>query len=266
MASSIEESKKTSEQNKNELMEKIDGVNKRLESVESRIDELFEENDNLGRTIETNQASASNEIQLLRDQISTLEEKIVTLETLPKEIDDLKELTEERTNRQLRETLVFKNVPETLPDETFADTKDILAKLIGDICDIPVDDVAKEIKRAHRESKRRNQEDHYRKGKRLIFAAMHSWDLCQTIIEKFKMMCLQDANYISAILQYGPITSKRRRMALQKRKELKDNGTIASGYIEFPAKLFVNRVGELDNEGKKLYRLHINYSKYKIDD
>ena len=181
---------------------------------------------------------------------------------------NLTELCEERTNRQLRETLVYRNVPEVKDDESYADTKDLLAKLISDNCEnISYEEAYGEIKRPHRETKRRNNENHYRAGKRLIFAAFHSWDLCLQIIETFRSKCIRNRDFVIAAEQkYGPLTSRRRSLALQKRKELKDNGVISSGYINFPAKLMVNITGQVDNLGfKKIYRLHTDYSKHEVE-
>lgn len=54
-------------------------------------------------------------------------------------------------------------------------------------------------------------------------------------------------------------------MALDLRKELKDNGQIISGYIDFPAKLMVNN-GEVDshNPNRKIYKLHKNFSEVEV--
>ena len=206
----------------------------------------------------------ADEIQLLRGRITELEETITTLQQIPAKVDDLAELCEDRTNRQLRETLVFRNVPEEKDDETYADTKDVVAQLIADHCGIDFDEVRGEIKRAHRETNRRNGEEHYRRGKRLIFAAFHSWDLCRTVIETFKQKCIRNVDFnIAADQKYGPLTSRRRSMALKKRKEMKESGEITGGYLEFPAKLFVTN-GQVIN-GKKVYRLHTNFSRYKLE-
>ena len=125
-----------------------------------------------------------------------------------------------------------------------------------------------QIKRAHRERKR-TFDDHRnsRAGKRLIFAAFHSWDLTQEIIETFRQKCIAEPSFnIAAEQKYGPLTSKRRQLAFQLRRQLLDSGEITSGYVDFPAKLMVNYPGEVraDNN-KKAYKLHENFSKHKVD-
>jgi hypothetical protein len=43
-----------------------------------------------------------------------------------------------------------------------------------------------------------------------------------------------------------------------------DSNEILGGYIDFPAKLMVYE-GNLDGNGKKKYRLHINFSSHKVE-
>ena len=173
---------------------------------------------------------------------------------------------EDRTNRQLRETLVFKNVPEER-EETYKDTKELLAKVINENCpNISYQSALNQIKRAHRERQRRPDENS-RTGKRLIFAAFHSWDMCQEIIETFKQKSITDRTFtISADQKYGPLTSKRRQMAFQLRRELKDRGLITSAYVDFPARLMVNMAGDLRNDGKKHYKQYQDFSREPVED
>lgn len=267
ISDSITEFQKTSEANQNKIVENIEGINKRLLDVETKVEEIEEAHDALIATVEENKVSSSNEIKVLVERIAVLENKVATLEQLPGRVKKLSEVCEERTNRQLRETLVFRNVPETVENESYGQTKELLAQLISENCDLEFDDVIREIKRAHRESNRRNGEEHYRKGKRHIFAAFHSWDLCQKIIETFRLKCIRNPEFIIAADQkYGPLTTRRRSLALKTRKELKQNGVIAGGYIDFPAKLMVNYDGQVDNDRKKVYRLHTNFSSYDFDE
>ena len=263
---SIAEFKKTSEENNNVLLDKIGTLNARIDNFETQVNEISEAQDELVKSVDDYKVSNTNNIQLLVDRITLLEGKVATLEPLTEKVKNLTELCEERTNRQLRETLVFRNVPEVNNDESYADTKDLLAKLISDHCDnISYEEAYGEIKRAHRETKRRNNENHYRAGKRLIFAAFHSWDLCRQIIETFRLKCIREPAFVIAADQkYGPLTSRRRSLALKKRKELKDNGDISGGYINFPAKLMVNVNGQVDNLGKKIYSLHTDFSKHDV--
>jgi rubrerythrin len=265
MEQKVTDLKTTSVANKNELLEKFESIETRLSAVETKIGEISTSHAVLEKQVDDNRVAAADQIQLLTGRIANLEETIENLQNIPEKVDKLTEVCEERTNRQLRETLVFKNVPEEMEDETYNDTKDVVANLISEHCGLDFQEVRGEIKRAHREANRRNGDDHFRQGKRLIFAAFHSWDLCQTVIETFKSKCIREADFnISADQKYGPLTSRRRSLALKKRKELKESGAIKSAYIDFPAKLMVNN-GETDTLGKKVYKLHTNFSRHKLE-
>ena len=210
-----------------------------------------------------NDERTTKRIDDLVKRIDDLEKKLKDLENVPVDIKKLSEDIESRTNRQLREALVFKNVPEGPgEEESYKDTKELLATTISEnVPDVTYDEALSQIKRAHRESGHRLDEngDPVRAGKRLIFAAFHSWDLCQ-VIETFREKCIADRNFqISAEQKYGPKTNKRRQLALQLRKRLKDEGTITSGFLDFPAKLMVNFPGEVIGR-KKVYRMHTNFS------
>ena len=63
---------------------------------------------------------------------------------------------------------------------------------------------------------------------------------------------------------YGRLTSKRRNLAFLKRKSLKEQGLITSGYVAFPAKLMVNIPGEFDAFGKKKYTCFRNFSSDEV--
>ena len=184
-------------------------------------------------------------------------------------LNQLIEKVEDRTNRQLRETLVFKNIPEEGREETYMQTKELLATTINRVIpEYSYDFVFSQIKRAHRERNRNNDDgrQNLRAGKRLIFAAFHSWDLCQKVIEVFRQKCIEDVNFnIAADQKYGPLTSKRRQMAFQLRRQLLDAGHISSGFVDFPAKLMVNVPGERRPDGKKLYKQHKNFSSDAVE-
>ena len=78
--------------------------------------------------------------------------------------------------------------------------------------------------------------------------------------------CIEDVNFnIAADQKYGPLTSKRRQMAFQLRRQLLDAGHISSGFVDFPAKLMVNVPGERRPDGKKLYKQHKNFSRDAVE-
>ena len=263
----ISDHKRATDQNNKELMEKIDIISNRITVLEERTDSLTEDVAVLTERVENDKVNSDVVIEQLKVQVGQLLQKVAVLEQLPVKVDHLKELNEERTNRQLRETLIFKNIPESHQEETYADTKKILAEVISVHCDIPVDQVIRDIKRAHRESKKRpHAEGNSREGKRHIYVAFHSWDLPQKVLEIFRQKNIQDRSFkIYAEQKYGPLTNKRRNLALQKRRELLDANLISGGYIAFPARLMVNFGNMTNAAGHKMYKCHTDFSSHVIE-
>lgn len=242
-------------------------VEERLTSVESKINTVVKANEVLKQTVDENNASSTQAIERLTMRMAVLEEKVRNYESLPDKVIDLQEKLEDRTNRQLRETLVFRNIPETSPEENYAQTKELLAKHISEHTDIPLEEIKQQIKRAHREAPKRNDDGkNTRKGKRHIFAAFHSWELCQSILEKFRLKSIKDSTFnFYADQKYGTLTTRRRNLALGIRKDLKASGKITAGYLQFPAKLLVNYNGDVNVFGKKIYVVYKDYSKHEIE-
>ena len=54
-------------------------------------------------------------------------------------------------------------------------------------------------------------------------------------------------------------------MAFQLRKRLLESGEIAHGYVDFPARLMTNIRGDVNGEGKKIYRCYRNFSKEPVE-
>ena len=263
------------DRNHEELTNKIDGLSSRLDIFERRINSLEEQsvniNNNIGELkahLENSNDHNANKFAALEKRIEELEGKLRALEDIPKGIKQLEEDIENRTNRQLRETLVFRNVPEKVGGEDYHDTKKLLATAISEnVNGVTYEQALGQIKRAHRESDHHKNEEgvHVREGKRIIYVAFHSWDLCQSIIESFREKNIKDRNFqMTADQKYGPKTNKRRKLAFDLRKQLKTNGDITSGFVAFPAKLMVNRPGDVTNNNKKVYRMHTNFSLHDV--
>ena len=267
----LEDLQTSTDEAKTELSTKIDGISNRLDGYDAKLIEIEKNVQSTDDRLEDLSAQIANKddnirkkFEELSKKIEDLEGKVAMYENVPNELGELAEKVEDRTNRQLRETLVFKGIPEDedTEEDKYTETKKLLATVISThVTGVSYDEALLQIKRAHREADR---DDHYRAGKRHIFAAFHSWDLCQLILQTFGRKCIDDHDFpIAAEQKYGPLTSKRRQLALRARKELKKAGTIVSGYVDFPAKLFVNYPGEVI-ENKKVYRLHTNFSKHKV--
>ena len=269
LSKSVDDLKSSQSKMNDEMTKKMDDISGKLDVMNKRLDEQDERIQNMGEQIGELEAKVDNSHETLANRLKKLEEKVEPLVNIPQNIQQLEEVVEERTNRQLRETLIFKNIPEQSANETWDATKDLLVDIISTNCEnIDADKARNEINRCHREKplkEDRNGVLPTRAGKRHIFAKFHNWSVCQTIIETFRQKCIADRNFkISVEQMYGPLTRKRQSKALEVRKRLKEQGVISGGYIDFPAKLFVNRVGNVDINGKKIYTFEADFSRHDV--
>ena len=113
------------------------------------------------------------------------------------------------------------------------------------------------VERCHRGARSRS----YRgEGPQPIYAAMYDWKDCEFIIEQFRQHNISNpSSPIRVEYKYGPLTTKRRNMAMAERRRLKNNKTIISAYVAYPAKLMV----KTDRQGN--YKLHQDFSRAKVD-
>lgn len=146
-------------------------------------------------------------------------------------LDAIEERIEERTNRQMRKTLVFRGIKESAQEKTWEQTDKLLASTIGKALDVNDDDAAAMIDRCHRGG---NKTFYQREGRtRPVYAAMMCWKDCEEIIKRFRT----NSTNVYCDYKYGPRTTIRRNLALKRRSELKANGTLDKAYIQFPARL-----------------------------
>ena len=224
---------------------------KLAEENKSAIDKLSEEN----KKLKTENTSLKNKMHDASEQNEILDERI-----------------ENRTNRQLRKTLIFKGIPEasmTNNDEphddqnnkaeTWNDTERVLASQIANIGDIPFEEAKRIIERCHRS----NPNPKYKgTGPRPIFAAFHDWkdsEWLKTIFRKNNMN--NPGCHIYCEQKFGSKTTQRRNQAMVMRKKLKDDGKIFNGYVAYPARLMVKTS---DARGAK-YILEKDFSKDEVN-
>lgn len=162
---------------------------------------------------------------------------------------------EERTNRQLRETLVFRGIPEssnsrhasnssassaTTADptvETWDQSKQKLANVIADASDISAASAIEMVERAHRSAPNPRYQG---TAPRAIFVALYKWPDAERIVDAFRKYNIANPEHaVSCDFKYGPLTTRRRNMAFLERKKMKERGEIVSGYVAYPARLMV---------------------------
>ena len=131
----------------------------------------------------------------------------------------LEEKLEDRTNRQLRQTVVINGLPEK-DGEKWSDTRNALAKHISKAYKIEFKKAYALFDRVHREGG--DGYEKRKKGKRDIYALCSSWDNSEFLVwnsfKANKNMPKKDRVFIE--YKYGPLTTLRRGQALKLRKEL----------------------------------------------
>ena len=169
----------------------VDELTKRINNIiEEKLSSVY---DRLQETVRANQLKVDlqdEEIQQLKldnDDLKTKLEELsskfdefqvqqaipVSSPSIAKSVEELEERIEERTNRQLRQTLVIKGIREQ-NNETWDDTKRILAKTIStNVRDISFSTAEDMLNRVHRSKPTHKPE---KKKQRDIYASLFSWE------------------------------------------------------------------------------------------
>ena len=102
---------------------------------------------------------------------------------------------------------------------------------------IDVEVAAHSIDRCHRGGNK----DWYRRNNKIrpVFVAMKDWETCEELVRASRTF--RDCSFE---YKYDPITTKRRNMAMLKRRELLNSGDITQGHVKFPARLMGKKPGE----------------------
>ena len=244
----IDEFEKRNESIKIDLLASFDKIHAELSaSLQSVTDEA--------QSAKKMAADNAGEIVRLKSTIDSLVDANKVQST---EIKKMRERIEERTNRQLRNTLVVKGIPEPAHERTWNDTKQVLAESIAESLQISVPTTI--FERAHRSNfAGRNGE---KRGRRDIFVRVHDWNVSEKMKEDFRALRMKNRNcQVSVDQKFGPRTTSRRNYALFQRKTLKENGDIFAGYIAYPAKLMVKKT----NNKTEKYAEYENYSEWELD-
>ena len=202
--------------------------------------------------------SANDELMSVNKK---LEEKLSDSEkfqsTVIESFIQLEEKLEDRTNRQLRQTIVVKGLPEK-PSEKWADTRNILAKYIAKAYDMEFRKAYSLFERVHRGGG--NGFEDKKKGRRDIYALCSHWDDSEHLVWKSYIVNKSRPKKERVVIEYkyGPLTTLRRGEAMKKRREILESKEYRNAYIKFPAQLMARKDGE-DN-----YNLIQDFSKKTV--
>ena len=243
------------------MVENLRPVNEALARLEANVKEnsvKLAEQDNEITTLKTENAKLQEIVDELAARVTNLEnapncdnQHPQASEDLAKELDKVKERLEERTNRQLRQTLVIKGVKELPQGETWEQTKELLASTIAKTVKTSYNNAYVMLNRVHRSRPSANP---HKRGQRDIFANLFSWDNCERLVKDFRHVNVRGQSDVRVEFKYGPLTTNRRMQAMERRRTLKDSGDIVSGYVAYPARLMAKTRGSSD------YRMLENFS------
>ena len=218
-------------------------INEEIASLKLELPARNKDIDNLKSEIEEIK-SVNKELIAVNESLKT---RMVTSEKFQTAaLESFKQLEgklEDRTNRQLRQTIVVKGLPEK-QEEKWSDTRNILAKHISKAYDIEYKKVYSMFERVHRGGG--DGYNNSKKGKRDIYALCSHWDDSELLVwgsfDANKKKAKKDRIFID--YKYGPLTTLRRGQALKKRKEVLDQKLYRNAYVKFPAVLMARKEGE----------------------
>ena len=242
----------------------MDNINKQFDGLHKKIDKI----NNLAVEAKKKSTWCENEIinikseysektsvltvknDELQSKISDMEQVIEKLKTSIKENETL---LEDQVNRSCRKTLIFKGIPEITNSkkETWEETKVSLSRAISKVMkNVSTEDAFNMIERCHRGTSSKTKARS--STPKPIFACFHSWKDSNNILNEFSALSRKKkSNGVFVDQKYGEKTTTLRNEALKERKSLKDEGKIVSGFVSYPAKLFVKYNQDQDY---KLYK------------
>ena len=149
-----------------------------VEKLEAKIKVLEESNKELSRKIDRNSTENKETVKLIEKNHTEVLNRVREVE----------ERLEERTNRQLRKTLVFRGIeekPAGEASETWEESRVKVAKAISEVCGPEVDEEAAYdmIERCHRSARNPRYDG---PDPRPIFAAITYWPDTVTITDGFR--------------------------------------------------------------------------------
>ena len=218
-------------------------INEEISSLKSSIDTRDAEINTLKTQIATIQSTNNDLIAANK----TLEARLSKTEKFQSDatasFQQLETKLEDRTNRQLRQTIVVKGLPEK-KNEKWADTRNALAKYVSKAYQMDIKHAYGLFERVHRGGG--DGFDGKKKGKRDIYALCRHWDDSEELVWRSynvnKGKSKKDRIFIE--YKYGPITTLRRGEALKRRKEVLDEKLYRNAYVKFPAILMGRKDGE----------------------
>lgn len=208
----------------------LQAINTSLSKITSDIAELKIAYTNIKSTVQKN----TDDINEIRQQLLNLTSDN---KTFSEDIIKLSAALDDQVNRNLRKTLIFKNIPinTNKSKESWSDTKLTIADTIAKAANIDPKNAHDMIERCHRGKVNENSTKSSH-----IFVKFHKW----ADSEHTKNIFFMSKNNIRVEQMYSPSLTRRRNEAMKERRRLIENKSIVSGYLEYPALLKVKKKKE----------------------
>ena len=153
---------------------------------------------------------------------------------------------------------MFRDVKQHENERTWQDTEKVLVKELASLLSVEQEVAVGMIDRCHRGG----NPEYYRKNNKVrpIFAALHDWKTCEEIIQQARRKRILIVDF-----KYGPMTTKRKNLALKKRRELLNTGQIVKAHIAYPARLMGKGKGDIKyKEIEKFSNVDVRSEIFKI--
>lgn len=251
-----------------DIKNEINDNSSSLKKFDAKFTKIFKKIDDISNAADNAKKTADDALDACKrneENIATINETLVEIsdkyDNLQKDnstyvvrIRVLEKKLEDQVNRSSRKSIVVRGVKESA-NETWEDTRAILAKEIAKVANINEQNASSMIERVHR-----SRPNAYKEGKRDIIAGFYDWNDSELVKLKFRAAAMKGkVKGIFVDQKYGPLTTWRRNHALMERRKLIGDKTISNGFVAYPAKLMVKK-----NKTDKKYFLHKDFSEMEI--
>lgn len=156
--------------------------------------EKFQKIENDITVLQTHTIENTNKIDTNTDRINALENKVkeqdIKIYEYEESINTLNKGFDDMTNRCMRNTLIFRNIPRQEKEITWADTKNILADVITKVTGVNRFEVYRNLERAHRgkpsSSGNEGNEGNANNKPLVIVVKMVDWNFSEHVKNFFK--------------------------------------------------------------------------------
>ena len=236
-----------------------------LVPMEDEIKMIREEVNNRITIIENDTKLAIDAGQENKEEIDNLKavvaEQSVKLKTQDHLLKKLSNEVDDLTNRSLRTTLIFKNIPKTNHERSWDNTKNVLTHEIYQAMIMDNPNITKEvihsfIERCHRsggnntanpvESPSNNQP-----AIPIIIAKISNWVFSEKIKSAFLQLNRARRSNIYVSQMHSKAITDRQNKALQHRMMLKREDPTLKGYVKYPAILMVKCCDDVGFKNEK---------------